>query len=111
MHLDFYLGHYVVLLFYPGDFNPQSFDELLAFNEWWADFKDWDAELIAVSVDSETTHLSWMQLPFSRGGVMELRYPLVSDFHKEISYIYGVLDAKDGQALPSYIIIDPHGFV
>ena len=46
---------------------------------------------MAVSTDSEETHLAWLNTPKSKGGIAGVTYPLVADVSKTIAYNYGVL--------------------
>ncbi|CAF4450532.1 unnamed protein product, partial [Rotaria magnacalcarata] len=49
----------------------------------------------------------WINTPRKQGGLGGLKYPLLSDFSKEISRRYGVLlEANGGIALRGLFIID-----
>jgi peroxiredoxin (alkyl hydroperoxide reductase subunit C) len=63
-----------------------------------------------VSVDSHHTHAAWKRTPVDDGGIGPIRYPLVSDFTKEIAQDYGVL-LDDGAALRGLFLIDREGIV
>jgi peroxiredoxin len=84
--LSDYKGKYVVLFFYPLDFTFVCPTEITGFNDRYSDFKDLDTEILGVSVDSQFSHLKWLQTPRNQGGLGNLDYPLVSDLTKEISY-------------------------
>ena len=62
-------------------------------------------QVLGVSVDSQFTHLAWIQTDRKNGGLGDLAYPLVADLKKEISSHYGVL-TPDGIALRGLFIID-----
>lgn len=47
--------------------------------------------MLAISVDSQFSHLAWRRTPRKEGGLGEIDIPLVSDITKEISAGYGVL--------------------
>lgn len=74
--------------------------------------------MIAISVDSEYSHLAWSQAKRSEGGLHPLKIPLVSDISKSITRSYGILH-NDSVALRyvlSYFprglfIVDPRGVV
>lgn len=40
------------------------------------------AEVLGVSIDSQFTHLAWIQTDRKEGGLGDLAYPLVSDLKK-----------------------------
>lgn len=109
--LSDYKGKYVVLVFYPLDFTFVCPTELIALNDKIEDFKKLGAEVIGCSVDSHFTHLGWMNTDKAKGGLGQLRYPLLSDLNKTIARDYGVLLEKDGIALRGMFIIDPNGIL
>lgn len=103
--LSDYKGKYVVLFFYPLDFTFVCPTEIIAFNDAAAKFKALNCELIAVSVDSQFSHLAWINTPRSKGGLGNMEIPMVADLDKSICRDYGVLlDA--GIALRGLFIID-----
>eukprot|EP00882_Tetradesmus_deserticola_P015376 GHRQ01016382.1.p1 GENE.GHRQ01016382.1~~GHRQ01016382.1.p1 ORF type:complete len:173 (-),score=47.02 GHRQ01016382.1:91-609(-) len=65
--LDKYKGKYVVLFFYPLDFTFVCPTEITAFSDRHAEFKDIGAEVLGVSVDSQFTHLAWIQTDRKEG--------------------------------------------
>ena len=109
--LSDYRGKYVVLFFYPLDFTFVCPTEITAFSDRYQDFKSKDTEVLGVSVDSEFSHLAWIQTDRKSGGIGDLNYPLVSDIKKEISAAYNVLDPEAGVALRGLFIIDKDGVI
>lgn len=107
--LSEYRGKYVVLFFYPLDFTFVCPTEITAFSDRYEEFKKLNTEILGVSVDSEFSHLAWIQADRKSGGVGDLNYPLVSDIRKEISAAYNVLDPAAGIALRGLFIIDKEG--
>jgi peroxiredoxin 2/4 len=108
--LSDYRGKYVVLFFYPLDFTFVCPTEITAFSDRHDEFKAINTEVLGVSVDSEFSHLAWIQSDRKSGGVGDLNYPLVSDIKKEISTAYNVL-TDDGIALRGLFIIDKDGVI
>lgn len=116
IRLSDYRGRYVVLFFYPLDFTFVCPTEILAFSDRLAEFEALGATVIGVSVDSQFTHLAWLNTPRAEGGIQGVAYPLVADLSKRISAAYGVLiteegNPDDGVALRGLFVIDPEGRV
>ncbi len=109
--LSDYRGKYVILFFYPLDFTFVCPTEITAFSDSYSSFSDINTEVLGVSVDSEFSHLAWIQSDRKTGGVGDLNYPLVSDIKKEISSAYNVLDPEVGVALRGLFIIDKEGVI
>ena len=63
VNLSDYKGKYVVLFFYPLDFTFVCPTEITGFNDRYDDFKNLDTEILGVSVDSQFSHLKWIQTP------------------------------------------------
>lgn len=108
--LSNYIGKYLILLFYPLDFTFVCPTEIIAFSDAYNTFQELNTEILGISIDSEYSHLAWLQSEREDGGLGELKYPLVSDLKKEISLSYNVL-TEEGIALRGLFIIDPEGIV
>jgi peroxiredoxin (alkyl hydroperoxide reductase subunit C) len=109
--LSQYRGKYVVLFFYPLDFTFVCPTEITAFSDRYADFSSRNTEVLGVSVDSQFSHLAWVQTDRKNGGLGDIAYPLVADLNKTIARDYQVLDEDAGIALRGLFIIDPEGVV
>ncbi|MEY2976877.1 MAG: peroxiredoxin [Prochlorotrichaceae cyanobacterium] len=109
--LSDYQGKYVVLFFYPLDFSFVCPTEIIAFSDRYSEFNGLGAEVLAISVDSELSHLAWVQTERKLGGLGDIAYPLVSDLKKEISAAYNVLDPESGIALRGLFVIDTEGIL
>lgn len=66
--------------------------------------------VLGLSVDSQFSHLAWLNTPRTKGGLGGLKYPLVSDLSKKVSQEYGVL-LDSGIALRGLFLIDKEGVV
>ena len=108
--LSDYRGKYVVLFFYPLDFTFVCPTEIIAFSDRVGEFHQRGAEVIGASIDSQFSHLAWIQLERAKGGLGGLKYPLVADLTKKISADYGVL-LDGGIALRGLFLIDKQGVV
>lgn len=110
LKLSSYRGKYVVLLFYPLDFTFVCPSEIIAFDKAVKRFKDKNAVVLGISVDSQFTHYNWRMTPRNKGGIGEIQFPLVADLDKKISRDYDVL-LNDAVALRGLFLIDTHGVV
>jgi peroxiredoxin (alkyl hydroperoxide reductase subunit C) len=110
LELSSYRGKYVILYFYPLDFTFVCPSEIIAFDRALEKFKERNAEVIGVSIDSHFTHHAWKSTPVEKGGIGGIRYPLVSDLNKNISRDYGVL-FNESIALRGLFLIDKEGVV
>ena len=90
--LEQFLGKkFVVFFFYPADFTFVCPTELLAFQARIKEFEEKNVAVVACSVDSKHSHWKWLQTKLNQGGILGVRYPLVSDLAKTISENYDVL--------------------
>ncbi len=108
--LSDYRGKYVVLFFYPLDFTFVCPTEIVAFSDRIKEFHDRGAEVLGCSIDSQFSHLAWIQQPRAAGGLGGLKYPLVADLTKKIAADYGVL-LDGGIALRGTFLIDKQGII
>lgn len=109
--LEDFLGKYVVFFFYPLDFTFVCPTELHAFQEKLQEFKKRNAEVVGCSVDSQFSHLAWLNTPKKQGGIEGVEYPLVADLNKAIANAYGVLKEDEGIAYRGLFLIDKQGIV
>lgn len=103
-----YRGKWLLLFFYPFDFSKVCPTEILSLNRRIKEFSDLGVEVLGVSGDSIHTHKAWMR---SRDGIGPLSFPLASDYSKETTIKYGVLDEATKAPLRASFIIDPEGIV
>ena len=103
-------GKYAVIFFYPLDFTFVCPSELLAFDHRLDEFKKRNVEVIAVSIDSQFTHLAWKNTAIDKGGIGKVGYPMVADVKHEICKAYDV-EADAGVAFRGSFLIDKSGIV
>ena len=101
---------WLVLFFYPLDFTFVCPTEIIAFSEANKKFEEIGAKVAAISVDSQFTHLAWVNTDRKEGGLGQVNFPLIADLNKEIAKSYDVL-LDGGVALRGLFIIDPKGVV
>jgi len=108
--LSQFQGKKVVLFFYPLDFTFVCPTEILAFSDAIHEFRERNAEVIGVSVDSPFSHLAWANTERREGGIKGIAFPLVSDLNKTIAADYGVL-LGSGVALRGLFILNEKGIL
>ncbi len=94
-----------ILFFYPLDFTFVCPSEIIAFNNKLQEFESRQTKVVAVSVDSQFSHLAYKNTPVERGGIGQVQFPMVADLDKEISRNYGVLH-NESVALRGTFLID-----
>ncbi|KAL1920348.1 uncharacterized protein VTP21DRAFT_1494 [Calcarisporiella thermophila] len=109
--IDDFKGKYLVLFFYPLDFTFVCPTEIVAFSDAIDEFKKRDVNVVACSVDSEFSHLAWINTPRKQGGLGDMNIPILSDITKRVSRDYGVLLEDSGVALRGLFIIDQNSIV
>lgn len=102
---------YLIFFFYPLDFTFVCPTELHAFQDKLSEFKKKECEIAACSIDSAYSHLAWLNIEKSKGGIKGVEYPIVSDITKEISRSYGVLNENEGVSFRGLFLIDKKGIV
>jgi peroxiredoxin len=97
-----------VLLFFPLAFTSVCMDEMCSVSSGIQDYKDLNAAVYGISVDSPFT-LEKM------AAVDNLQFPLLSDFNKEVSKAYDVLFEDllgfKGVSKRSAFVIDEEGSI
>jgi len=101
-----YRGRTLILLFYPADFSPVCSDELPLYSELIPEFRRFNAEVAAISVDN-----TWSHLAFARD--RNLSFPLLSDFEPKgkVSRDYGVYQKESGHSGRAIFVIDGEGII
>ncbi|XP_075217727.1 uncharacterized protein LOC142322486 isoform X3 [Lycorma delicatula] len=111
LELNDYKGRYVILFFYPQDFAAVCPTELLSLSDRVSEFRALQTEIVACSVDSHLTHLTWCRMPRNDGGLANPKIPLLADPTHSISKDYGVLLSDLGHCLRAHFIIDRRGII
>lgn len=101
-------GKWMVVFFYPKDFTFVCPTEIKGFSDLNGQFKDREAQVLAVSTDNEFTHLAWKTTNKDLKG---LQIPMVSDIRRDLSQALGILDETEGVAQRATFIVDPQGIV
>src|SRR5262245_61486320 len=108
-NLDDYVDRWLVLMFYPRDFSLVCPTELTAVSDRFAEFRERQCDVLAVSTDTIDTHVNWLTSSPSQSGIGPLAFPLASDPDGEVCRGYGVLVERGHLALRGLFIIVPNG--
>lgn len=101
--LSDFRGKNVLLAFYPFDFSPVCTVEFGCFEEDLSKLNELNAQVLGISVDSKYCHKEFAQK-------LRLKFPLLSDFNREVCKLYDTL-RKEGFSERAYFIIDKQGIV
>ena len=108
--LSDYKGKWLIFFSHPGDFTPVCTTEFLAFASCYDKFKDLSAELLALSIGSNSSHLAWLDNIYNKSGVM-IPFPVVADITGEIAKLYSMKSENDTSCVRNVYIIDPSGVI
>ncbi len=99
-------GQPVILAFYPADWSPVCTDQLSLYAEVMPEFKKYNAELLAISVDN-----IWSHLAFAKD--RKLNFPVLADFEPKgaVSQKYGAFKEKVGESARALFVIDSNGVI
>ena len=104
-------NQYKLLFFYPLNFTFVCPTELHALQAMLPAFTERNTAVLAISVDSPYSHLSWLNTPKNTGGIAGISYPLLADINKTIARSYGVLNETAGVALRGVVLLDKNNVV
>jgi peroxiredoxin (alkyl hydroperoxide reductase subunit C) len=96
--------HNVILAFFPFAFTSTCTAELCAFSTDYGKFQSADTVVLPISVDSIPTLKEFKAKE-------HMTVELLSDFKREVSRSYGVLNDLKFFSNRAYILIDKHGTV
>ena len=107
-----YQGKWLVFFSHPGDFTPVCTTEMIAFANAYPYFQKVNTELLGLSIDSNSSHLAWMNDIYLKTGII-LPFPLVADRSGEIARLYGMIskDISNTETVRDVVIIDPKGII
>ena len=109
--LSQFSGQWLLLFFYPLDFTFVCPTEIISCSESADEFAKMNTNVVGASVDSQYSHLAWANTPRSKGGLGNVKIPLIADLTRQISRDYGVMMEAEGHTCRGTFIIDPKGIV
>ena len=101
---DSFAGKWLVVFAYPKDFTFVCPTEIKGFADLNGEFAQRDAQILALSTDSEFVHLAWRQ---SHADLRGLPFPMLSDIRRELSAQLGILDKDEQVCLRATFVVDP----
>jgi peroxiredoxin (alkyl hydroperoxide reductase subunit C) len=111
LYIYVYVYYRVVLFFYPLDFTFVCPTEIIEFSDRSDEFRKINTEVIGASIDSKFSHLAWTQTARNKGGLGQLKIPLLADVTRQVAKDYGVLLDDQGHSLRATFIINPSGII
>ncbi len=106
--LSDYKGKWLVFFCHPGDFTPVCTTEFISFSKYYPEFKKRNCELLGLSVDNMTSHLSWVYDIYKNTGI-KVPFPIIDDKHSKIAKLYGMMNNNNESTVRSVYIICPEG--
>jgi peroxiredoxin len=106
LSLHDFRGRTVILAFYPADWSPVCGDQMALYNEVLPEFRQYNAELLGISVDG-----IWCHRAFAEN--RKLHFPLLSDFEPKgaVASSYGAYRIEDGTSQRALFVIDGAGII
>lgn len=106
LNLADYRGQKVILAFYPADWSPVCGSQMNLYNEMEDYFKQFNAQLIGISVDSRWCHAAYSE----HNGFY---FPILADFEPKgaVSKSYEAYDETTGESRRALYVIDENGVI
>jgi peroxiredoxin (alkyl hydroperoxide reductase subunit C) len=100
-------GKWVVLFSHPADFTPVCTTEFVEFARRSDEFKQRNAQLVGLSVDSVTAHIAWIRNIEQHFGV-KIDFPVIADLDTKVAQKYGLIHpaASETATVRAVFLID-----
>ncbi len=107
IRLSDYEGSWLVLFSHPADFTPVCTTEFIAFQQIYPELRKLNTELLGLSVDSVSSHISWIRNVKEKFGV-NLEFPIIADLNKDVAQLYGMImpDESTTETSRAVFVID-----
>lgn len=107
-----FTGKWVVFFSHPGAFSPVCTTEYISFSNLSKSFEDRNAQLLALSVNTNLSLLAWINQIYIEDGVV-VPFPVISDLDGSIARQYGMISpfSLEPEAKRNVLIIDPNQIV
>ncbi len=108
---DHFKGKWFVFFSHPADFTPVCTTEFVSFAKRYEDFKKLNTELIGLSVDSNFSHIKWIEWIEQKLG-QKIPFPIIADPTGEVAQKLGLLHAQSATAtVRAVFVVDPESTV
>jgi peroxiredoxin (alkyl hydroperoxide reductase subunit C) len=110
--LSDYRGKWLILFSHPADFTPVCTTEFIGFANHYEEFKALNCELLGLSVDSNFSHLAWIETMKEKFGT-EIPFPVIADLDMKVANAYGMIHvgAADTSTVRATFFIDDKGIM
>ena len=104
---DYTKNSWVILFSHPGDFTPVCTTEMIAFSKSYPFFKQFNTNLLGLSIDSNHSHLAWVYDIYCRTGI-QVPFPIIADRSGQIARKYGMIanEISNTETVRNVFIID-----
>ncbi len=104
-----YKGRWIVLFSHPADFTPVCTTEFYAFQKRYDEFKQFNTELVGLSIDQVFSHIKWIEWIKEKLGT-EIKFPVIADDQGKIAKMMGMIHPGKGtNTVRAVFIVDPKG--
>lgn len=107
---DYNKESWVVFFSHPADFTPVCTTEMMGFSLEHDFFRQHNAKLLGLSIDSIHAHMGWVNNVKQNTGVL-FDFPIIADIDMSVSKLYGMLQPGESEtaAVRAVFFIDPKG--
>jgi peroxiredoxin (alkyl hydroperoxide reductase subunit C) len=112
LKLSDFKGKWVVLFSHPADFTPVCSTEFVEFARRSDDFRERNAQLVGLSVDSVTAHIAWIRNMQDHFNV-QIDFPVIADLDTKVAQKYGLIhpSASETATVRAVFVIDDKGII
>jgi peroxiredoxin 2/4 len=103
-------GKWFILFSHPADFTPVCTTEFFAFQQRYEKFKEFNCELIGLSIDQIFSHLKWIEWIKDNLDV-DIEFPVIADTGDVAKTLGLIHPAKATNTVRAVFIIDPEGII